>query len=109
MLGLVERIVEGRVVGVELGHGKLEATKDDAAVNVMEDVIPFVGLIGKAAIIVEHVASALAGLGPGRDSDRFRRVGGSRSVCECGREIRSVCGGEGMYGSRCPIRALTIS
>jgi hypothetical protein len=67
-------IVKEGVAKVKLRLREFGLTKDDPAVNVVQKMIEFVGLIGITAIVVIDVAKFLMGFGPrGNSNGEFGR------------------------------------
>jgi hypothetical protein len=58
----VKLLVEGRVLGIKSRLGKFKSTKDNPAINAVQEVIPFVRLIREIAIVIVYGLCALARL-----------------------------------------------
>ena len=83
-------IVKEGVAKVKLRLGEFGLTKDDPAVNVVQKMIEFVGLIGITAIVVIDVAKFLTGFGPrGNSNGGFGRYVHARwGLCKATKPAR---------------------
>jgi hypothetical protein len=71
----VELVVEGWVLGIKSRLGKFKSTKEDPAINAVQEVIPFVQLVMVTTIIIVYVLCALTRLCVRCDTNGYRTKG----------------------------------